>query len=256
MKRRAFLGASAAVTTGLAGCSGVANPVAESPTERTPVATPSLAEQGSPPSICQQGYVDLGIYAIDEPAFADDWSGVEIPEKYTGNDELVDDDVVIGLARGDDARAYPLAVLWVHEIVNDTFGQPLIVTYCSLCRSGMVARRVVDGTPTRFGVSGQLWRPPELQIRVSEAENRTFAAERRDAAPGSVRSSGNLVMFDLATTSYWSQILARAICGPRSGDRLEIVPSTVARWSDWRAAHPDTDVLLPPPRSTLMELPG
>jgi hypothetical protein len=30
---------------------------------------------------------------------------------------------------------------------------------------------------------------------------------------------------------------------------LSVVPSTVATWAEWRASHPDTDVLLPPPRS-------
>lgn len=217
---------------------------------------PPLAEQGNPSTICQQGYVDLGIYAIDEPAFADDWSGVEIPEKYTGDTRLADEDVVIGLTSDGTARAYPVAVLWVHEIVNDDFGEPVIVTFCSICRSGMVASRVVKGMTTLFGVSGQLWEPPELETRVREAEGQAFAVERRDASPGEIRNLGNLVMFDQATGSYWSQILARAICGPLTDETLGILPSTATTWADWRQTHPHTDVLLPPPHSKLMSLPG
>lgn len=70
-----------------------------------------------------------------------------------------------------------------------------------------------------------------------------------DGSRTGVRNSGNLVLYDAATGSYWSQILVRAICGPRRGDDLEIAPSTVATWGEWRRERPETDVLLPPPRS-------
>jgi hypothetical protein len=65
-----------------------------------------------------------------------------------------------------------------------------------------------------------------------------------------VRAAGNLVMVDDATGSYWSQLLARAICGPRAGDSLRIRPSTLTTWGKWRATHPETELLLPPPYST------
>ncbi|PSP41684.1 hypothetical protein BRC63_03600, partial [Halobacteriales archaeon QH_10_70_21] len=87
-----------------------------------------------------------------------------------------------------------------HEIVNDAFAGPLAVTYCPLCGSGIVVERVVAGTPTLFGVSGRL---------------------RRD----------DLVMYDRATDSLRSRILATAIRGPRTGDRLTIVPSTLTTWA-------------------------
>jgi hypothetical protein len=68
--------------------------------------------------------------------------------------------------------------------------------------------------------------------------------------------NGNLVMLDDVTGSYWSQFLGRAICGPAEGTRLEIRPSTVATWGDWRRDHPATDVLLPPPRSGTVDYEG
>jgi hypothetical protein len=151
-----------------------------------------------------------GIPAITEPAFAADWSGVDA--------SLPDDRDVIGVVRGDRARAYPLAVLDWHEIVNDEFGGPLLVTYCPLCGSAMTAERRVAGEVTTFGVSGLLWK-------------------------------SDLVMYDAATESYWSQILATAIRGERTGDALTLVPSTTTTWAEWRAEHPDTEVLVPPPES-------
>lgn len=255
MDRRAFL-AAVAGTSGLAGCTGLSDRLAGDPTPTpTPVTGPPLAEHGYPADICEQGTVDVGIYAIAEPAFAGDWSGVDIEEKYADGGRLADDAVVVGVVRGDRPRAYPLSVLWYHEIINDVAGDmPLLVTYCSICRSGMVAERRVAGEPTVFGVSGQLWRPPRLQTRASEASNRTFAADLGNASEDlRVRNRGNLVMIDEATGSFWSQVLARAICGPREGDTLRIVPSTLTTWDEWQDTHPDTETLLAPPHSTLRE---
>ena len=45
------------------------------------------------------------------------------------------------------------------------------------------------------------------------------------------------------------QILAAAIRGPRTGDRLTILRSTLTTWGEWRESHSETDVLLPPPHS-------
>jgi hypothetical protein len=271
MRRRALL---SAVAAGLAGCASTPtgrDPTASSPAEATAAptdtdtatATPTgegspatatgelpLARKGDPPTICETDPLEGGIAAIDDPSFAGDWSGVEVPDLYAGG--LADDATVVGLAGEGRARAYPLSVLYHHEIVNDAFapaGGPVLVTYCSLCRSGMVAQRRVNGEPTTFLVSGQLWVPPEVQTRAAEADERTFAVERTDADPGDVRNTGNLVMVDEATSSYWSQLLARAICGSQRGTTLPVVPARTATWADWRADHPDTEVLLPPPQS-------
>lgn len=69
----------------------------------------------------------------------------------------------------------------------------------------------------------------------------------------SIKSTGNLVLYDAATHSSWSRILAHAICGPLGDTDLSIRPSTVATWADWRERHPDTEVLLPPPHSRTVE---
>ena len=46
---------------------------------------------------------------------------------------------VIGVEVGGEARAYPLAVLNWHELVNDTLGGlPILVSYCPLCATAMV----------------------------------------------------------------------------------------------------------------------
>ncbi|ELZ75087.1 DUF3179 domain-containing (seleno)protein [Haloferax volcanii] len=42
-----------------------------------------------------------------------------------------------------------------------------------------------------------------------------------------LRNAANLVLYDEATGSYWSQLLVAGICGPQSGERLAILPSSV-----------------------------
>jgi hypothetical protein len=72
-----------------------------------------------------------------------------------------------------------------------------------------------NGSDGGFGVSGKLW-------------------------------NGVLVMYDRGTESFWTQIDGRAIEGPRTGERLDHVPSTFTTWSAWVEAHPDTLVLEKP----------
>jgi hypothetical protein len=232
----------------------------------------SLAALGSPSTICSAAVIeDFHIRAVGRPAFADDWAGYEVADRYrigsrpsdpepgaTSTDPLADDAVVIGLTAGDGsgggaarARAYPIPVVWWHEIVNDEFGGPVLVTFCSICSTGLVAERLVDGEPATFGVSGQLWQPPGEYTFAAVEGGRSFGVSASDPDTP-VRNSGNLVLFDDATRSFWSQVLGRAICGPRAGERFRILPATVTRWGAWREEHPETDVLLPPPHSELL----
>jgi len=173
------------------------------------------------------------IPAITNPVFDEDWADLSVEVRsrldprqvYETEPRLRDDDRVIGVQRGGEARAYPLRVLNWHEVVNDSMAGPLLVTYCPLCRSGVTAVRRVAGEPTRFGVSGLLWR-------------------------------NDLVMYDDATRSLWSQILGKAINGDRAGDALELLPSTLTTWGEWQDINPSTVVLRPPPESDTLAGPS
>ena len=163
--------------------------------------------------------------------FVPDWSDVAIDfgSGTTYRPRLAEEDLVVGVSRADvatgeeasggaTARAYPLKLLNWHEVVNDSFGGPLLVTYCPICRSGLVARRRVGGEPSTFGVSGHLFRE-------------------------------NLVLYDESTGTLWSQLLATAIRGPRTGETLSVLPSGLTTWGRWRERFPRGEVLLPPPLS-------
>jgi hypothetical protein len=240
---------------------GADRPATGAGTDAATVTELPVASLGIPADVCEEEIRSApGIYAVTEPAAAADWSGHEIdpvyrpPGKPGGPEGGVDpDQPVVGVAAGGRARAYPLSVLTVHEVVNDDVGGPVVVTYCPLCRSGLVADRRLGGAATTFGVTGLLWKAPSEYTAGSELNGDVFGVDPAGAT--GVRNNGNLVMYDRATRSYWSQILAEAICGPRRGTALSIRPSTVTTWAEWRETHPATDVLLPPPHSVTEEPP-
>lgn len=49
-----------------------------------------------------------------------------------------------------------------------------------------------------------------------------------------------MTWFDHDTGSVWSQVTGEAILGPLTGTTLELLPSELAHWSDWREEFPDT----------------
>ena len=210
---------------GVAGCASRSSERGSDQTQSAPP-TGTVAGQSLPvpESDLTRALPRDGIRAIVDPAFGEDWGGVKIevmgPQGFmqTRAPRLAPDDRVIGVERDGRARAYPLSVLRWHEIVNDDFGGPLLVTYCPLCRSAVTAERRAGDTVTTFGVSGLLWRD-------------------------------NLVLYDAATDTKWSQFTATAIRGPLTGTDLSLTPSTVTTWESWRADYPDTQVLRPPPES-------
>jgi len=147
-----------------------------------------------------------GIPSIDDPVFVTAREADRFSER-----EPVIEIMVEGLP----PRAYPLSVLIWHEIVNDTIdARPLAITYCPLCNSAMVFERVLDGEPVEFGTTGLL-------------------------------RNSDLVMYDRRTESWWQQFTGEAIVGRHAGDRLVMVPSRTVAFADFRARHPDGDVLVP-----------
>jgi hypothetical protein len=59
-----------------------------------------------------------------------------------------------------DRRAYPLAIMTQHEIVNDVVsGEPLVMTYGPLCNSGLAFERTVEGEVLDFAPRAGCSRP-------------------------------------------------------------------------------------------------
>ena len=129
--------------------------------------------------------------------------------------DLPDREPVVGLAIGDDIRAYPLRILTWHEIVNDVVGGvPIAVTFCPLCNAAVVFDRRVDGRTLEFGTTGKL-------------------------------RNSDLVMYDRETESWWQQFLGEAIVGAMTGKRLEFLPARIESYARFRDRAPDGKVLVP-----------
>lgn len=236
MNRRRFLGrVSGGMACGLAGCIRD-NSVRNS----APSTNPGTTEPR--PDVCERDPRPDYIPAIVDPVFASDYDAISAT--------LNESTAVIGIERTGEARAYPIRA--TNEVVNDSFDIPVLVTYCPLCASGLTAIRRINSAETIFGNTGFTWTPPGQEL---PEEERVFGiGPGRNPGAVNPRHDPNLVMFDQLTGSYWSQFLAKAICGPLAGTRLSLIPSTATSWGDWKSQHPGTSVLLPSPHSkTIMD---
>lgn len=127
-----------------------------------------------------------------------------------------DSDRVIGVSLDGHDRAYPLAILNYHEIVNDRLGKtPVAVTYCPLCDSALVFDRRTSLGEKEFGVSGLLY-------------------------------NSNVLMYDRSgggDDSLWSQLMASGVSGAASDLKLLALPIELTTWGAWLSRHPTSDVL-------------
>lgn len=152
---------------------------------------------GPPPEL-------LGIPSIDKPKFI----SVKKADQF-----MRDEDMGIAVSVAGIDRFYPSRILVWHEIVNDIIGkQPVLVTFCPLCGTGIVFESIVKGKRTEFSVSGKLW-------------------------------NSNLLMYDRQTKSYWSQILGKAVVGEMTGTKLKLLPHQNVLWEYWKKKYPLGQVL-------------
>ncbi|MEE8117978.1 MAG: DUF3179 domain-containing protein [Gammaproteobacteria bacterium] len=145
-----------------------------------------------------------GIPAIDRPHFVSTGKAARW---------LNQDEPVIVLEIGRDARAYPLQILIWHEIVNDTVaGLPVAITFCPLCNASVVFERQLDAKMLDFGVTGRLRR-------------------------------SDMIMYDRQTESWWQQFTGEGIVGEYAGRQLKEFPSRIVAFQHFREQHPEGKVL-------------
>jgi len=178
---------------------------------RTPINTPFMETEQTtvfhsiPLSEIVQGNMqEDGIPSIDDPTF----ESVGLADVYLN-------DAGSGLMVQVDGRSrfYPFQLLVWHEIVNDTFrGKSLLITYSPLCAQGMVFERAIGEKEYTFGASGRLW-------------------------------NNNMLMIDHETNSLWSQALAEAVVGDRTGAKLVRYPTRIITWSTFKHVFPNGEVL-------------
>lgn len=122
--------------------------------------------------------------------------------------------LIIGVEINGQAKAYPIEIIGYHHQVQDTIGgQPVMVTYCTVCRTGRVFSPLVNGKFQHFRLVGM--------------------------------DHFNAMFEDEDTKSWWRQATGDAVAGPLKGSSLKEVPSEQLRLDAWIRKFPNTLILQP-----------
>ncbi|WP_431215874.1 DUF3179 domain-containing (seleno)protein [Puia sp. P3] len=124
--------------------------------------------------------------------------------------------LVIGVAIQGAAKSYPIEIIGYHHQVKDTLGgQPILVTYCTVCRTGRVYSPIIQGRYAAFRLVGM--------------------------------DHFNAMFEDEETHSWWQQATGKAITGPLKGQQLAEVASAQMTLASWQALHPNSLTMQPDP---------
>ncbi|MCE6988175.1 DUF3179 domain-containing (seleno)protein [Dyadobacter sp. CY323] len=126
------------------------------------------------------------------------------------------DRLVIGTEVNGEAKAYPIQFIGYHHQVRDTLsGQPIMVTYCTVCRTGRVFEPSVKRRPALFRLVGM--------------------------------DHFNAMFEDEETGSWWRQSNGEAIAGPLKGEILPELSSVQTSLREWIKLHPNSKIMQPDP---------
>ncbi len=125
---------------------------------------------------------------------------------------LNDSSIVIGVEHNGEVKAYPVRFIVYHHQVQDTVGgKPMLITYCSVCRTGRVFEPLVKGKPEKFRLVGM--------------------------------DHFNAMFEDATTKSWWRQVNAEAITGSLKGETLPEVESMQLTLGKLFELHPHALVM-------------
>ena len=126
---------------------------------------------------------------------------------------LLEDDLVLGLKYGNQVIAYPHKILDWHEIINLDIGDlSIAIIYCPLTGTGVGWNRYIENKKTTFGVSGLLYK-------------------------------NNIIPYDRATDSNWSQLKLECINGSLLGRTPGITILPEMKWGLWKKLYGETKVV-------------
>ena len=132
------------------------------------------------------------------------------------NNKIPSNKLVIGVVIDSVAIAYPIQLIGYHHQVVDTINnKAIMVTYCTVCRTGRVYSPIVNGKQETFRLVGM--------------------------------DHFNAMFEDQSTKSWWRQSNGECIAGPLKGYKLQEIRSEQAVLSAWSRVHPNTKILQPDP---------
>lgn len=128
--------------------------------------------------------------------------------------KVATDKLVIGVSLNGEAKAYPVEIIGYHHQVQDTIGNtPVMITYCTVCRTGRVYSPFVNGKKENFRLVGM--------------------------------DHFNAMFEDNTTKSWWRQVTGEAITGPLKGSSLKEIPSQQVTLAAWLREYPGSKILQP-----------
>lgn len=136
----------------------------------------------------------------------------ETKDEFTGSDSML---VVV---TGDEfvSKAYPVRYLVYHHQVRDVIGSdPVMVTYCSVCRTGRVFSPYINGKEESFRLVGMDY--------------------------------FNAMFEDSETGSWWQQATGEAIAGPLKGQKLEELEALQMSAYTFFRSYPNGLIMEPDP---------
>ncbi|MFN3665834.1 MAG: DUF3179 domain-containing (seleno)protein [Sediminibacterium sp.] len=132
---------------------------------------------------------------------------------YTNN-SIDTNKLVLGVSLNGIAKAYPIQLIGYHHQVVDSVGNtPVIVTYCTVCRTGRVFSPEINGKTEQFRLVGM--------------------------------DHFNAMFEDASTKSWWQQATGTAITGKLKGTVLKEIPSQQVSLSAWNRMYPGTLIMQP-----------
>lgn len=130
----------------------------------------------------------------------------------TVNDSML----VIGVELNGEQKAFPVEFIGYHHQVHDTIGdEPVIVTYCTVCRTGRAFSAFVDDRHERFRLVGM--------------------------------DHFNAMFEDSETKSWWRQENGEAVAGKKKGSRLTEIHVQQMTLKSWIRNYPETQIMQPDP---------
>ena len=128
-------------------------------------------------------------------------------------------DLVIAVERNGEARAYPIELIGYHHQVLDTIGgEAVMITHCTVCRTGRAFSPVVNGAPETFRLVGM--------------------------------DHFNAMFEDSRTGSWWRQVNGECVAGPLKGTLLAEVPCSQMTRGAFTRFHQQGLVMQPDPAFT------
>jgi hypothetical protein len=120
--------------------------------------------------------------------------------------------LVVGVALNGDARAYPVQFIGYHHQVRDSVGgEPVLVTFCTVCRTGRVFSPVIAGRGERFRLVGM--------------------------------DHFNAMLEDRSSGSWWRQANGEAVTGDHAGESLREIPSQQVTLAVWLEMYPQSLIM-------------